>query len=137
MGGVVGRVADADLVKVRDFVRFGGFSACVGRDCALTSASPLMGQQSNKIIKRRRRADYLKRKKEQVKQGGAVKKTVAKKPAAEKAPAAKKPAAKKAPAKKAPAKKAPAKKVEETEAVEAAEAVAVDTAAEGAEQAEA
>ncbi|MBN8457197.1 MAG: hypothetical protein J0M04_05080 [Verrucomicrobia bacterium] len=94
-----------------------------------------MGQQSNKIIKRRRRADYLKRKKEQVKQGGAVKrKAVAKKPAAEKAPAAKKPAAKKAPAKKAPAKKAPAKKVEDSEVVEAPTEAVAD---EGAEQAEA
>lgn len=64
-----------------------------------------MGQQSNKIIKRRRRADYLKRKKEQVKAGG-----IAKKPSAAKDASAKKAPAKKAPAKKAPAKKAPAKK---------------------------
>lgn len=64
-----------------------------------------MGQQSNKIIKRRRRADYLKRKKEQAKLGGIVKK-----PAVKKAESADKPAAKKAPAKKAAAKKAPAKK---------------------------
>lgn len=77
-----------------------------------------MGQQSNKVIKRRRRADYLKRKKEQAKVGGIVKKTVAKKassPAATPAPA-KKAAAKKAAAKKAPAKKAAkkaAKKVEQ------------------------
>lgn len=68
---------------------------------------PTMGQQSNKIIKRRRRADYLKRKKEQAKLGGIVKKPAVKRAAADK-PAAK-PAAKKAPAKKA-AKKAPAKK---------------------------
>jgi len=73
-----------------------------------------MAQQSNKIIKRRRRADYLKRKKEQVKLGGILPKaTVRKVPkkadaTAEAKPAAKK-AAKKAPAKKA-AKKAPAKK---------------------------
>ena len=38
-----------------------------------------MGQQSNKIIKRRRRADYLKRKKEQAKLGGIVRKPAAKK----------------------------------------------------------
>jgi hypothetical protein len=84
-----------------------------------------MGQQSNKIIKRRRRADYLKRKKEQAKLGGIVKKPAVKKAAAEK-PAAK-PAAKKAPAKKAAAKKAaPAKK-----AAKKVEAEAGDTAAEG------
>jgi hypothetical protein len=72
-----------------------------------------MGQQSNKIIKRRRRADYLNRKKDQAKLGGISKKSPAVKKAA--APAAKKAAApaKKAaaPAKKAAAKKAPAKKV--------------------------
>jgi hypothetical protein len=68
-----------------------------------------MGQQSNKIIKRRRRADYLKRKKEQAKLGGIVKKPSVKKTASTAKPAAK-PAAKKAPAKKAAAKKAPAKK---------------------------
>ncbi len=60
-----------------------------------------MGQQTKKIIKRRRRADYVKRKKEQAKLGGIVKK-----PAVKKAEVAKK-----APAKKAAAKKAPAKKV--------------------------
>lgn len=65
-----------------------------------------MGQQSNKIIKRRRRANYLKRKKEQAKLGGIVKKSVAKKESA-----AKKEPAKKAPTKKVAAKKAPAKKV--------------------------
>lgn len=74
-----------------------------------------MGQQSNKIIKRRRRANYLQRKKDQAKLGGIVKK----------APAAKKDTDTKAPAKKA-AKKAPAKKaakkaVEETPAAEAPE----------------
>lgn len=77
-----------------------------------------MAQQSNKITKRRRRANYLKRKKEQAKLGAVLPKTIVKKaavkkeePAKEKVeakPAAKK-AAKKAPAKKA-AKKAPAKK---------------------------
>jgi hypothetical protein len=60
-----------------------------------------MGQQSKKIIKRRRRADYLKRKADAAKLGGLVKKSVVKKTEA----------AKKAPAKKAAAKKAPAKKV--------------------------
>ncbi|MFZ9937562.1 MAG: hypothetical protein ACO3JG_10980 [Luteolibacter sp.] len=79
-----------------------------------------MGQQLNKVIKRRRRADYLKRKKEQEKLGGFLRKPSAKSESpdaaeAKKAPAkkaaAKKAAAKKA-AKKAPAKKAPAKKVE-------------------------
>jgi hypothetical protein len=67
---------------------------------------PTMGQQSNKVIKRRRRADYLKRKNEQAKLGGIVKKSVAKKQ-----PAAKKEPAKKAATKKVAAKKAPAKKV--------------------------
>jgi len=60
-----------------------------------------MGQQTKKIIKRRRRADYLKRKADTAKLGGIVKK-----PAVKKADLAKK-----APAKKAAAKKAPAKKV--------------------------
>jgi hypothetical protein len=69
-----------------------------------------MGQQSNKIIKRRRRAQYLKRKQEQAKLGGIVKKSAPKKIASTDKSAAK-PAAKKAPAKKAAAKKAPAKKV--------------------------
>lgn len=74
-----------------------------------------MGQQSNKITKRRRRADYLKRKKEQAKLGGILPKATVKKavkkeePAKSAEPAVKKAAAKKAPAKKA-AKKAPAKK---------------------------
>jgi len=75
-----------------------------------------MGQQSNKIIKRRRRADYLKRKSEQAKLGGILPKASVKKAAkADSASGAEgKPAAKKAPAKKAAkkvAKKAPAKKV--------------------------
>ncbi len=60
-----------------------------------------MGQQQKKIIKRRRRADYLKRKAEQAKLGGLVKR-----PAAKKAEVAKKAPAKKAAVKKAPAKKA-------------------------------
>jgi len=80
-----------------------------------------MGQQSNKVIKRRRRANYLKRKQAQAKAGGTVRRSAAKEPAKKAAPAkeaaakkapAKKTAAKKAPAKKAPAKKAPAKKPE-------------------------
>jgi len=73
-----------------------------------------MGQQSKKIIKRRRRADYVKRKAEQAKLGGIATKPAAKKQeSAKKAPAAKKSAAKKAPAKKA------AKKVAEDVAVDA------------------
>lgn len=75
-----------------------------------------MGQQSNKIIKRRRRAEYLKRKKDQAKLGGIVKK-----PAVKKAAPAEKPAAKKAPSKKA-AKKAPAKKAAKTVDAEATQA---------------
>lgn len=63
-----------------------------------------MGQQSNKVIKRRRRAVYLKRKQELAKLEGIVKKPTIKKSAASTP-------AKKAPAKKAAAKKAPAKKV--------------------------
>lgn len=68
---------------------------------------PTMGQQSKKIIKRRRRADYLKRKATSAKLGGLVKK-----PAVKKAEVAKKAPAKKVAAKKAPAKKV-AKKVED------------------------
>jgi len=80
-----------------------------------------MGQQTNKVIKRRRRADYLKRKREQAKLGAIVKKPAAKKPDApakkeaattKKAPARK--AAAKKTAKKAPAKKAAKKTVAET-----------------------
>ena len=77
--------------------------------------SPTMGQQSKKIIKRRRRADYLKRKKEQAKLGGLVKKPAVKK----EAPAA----AKKAPAKKAAAKKAPAKKAAKKVTADSAESL--------------
>lgn len=66
-----------------------------------------MGQQSNKIIKRRRRANYLKRKAELAKLGGLTsRKTAITKVSA----TGEKAEAKKAPAKKAPAKKAPAKK---------------------------
>jgi hypothetical protein len=85
--------------------------------------APTMGQQSNKIIKRRRRADYLKRKNEQAKLGGIVKKSAVKK--AVPAPA------KKAPAKKAAAKKAPAKKAAKKVAAEVQETAPeiVETAA--------
>ncbi len=71
-----------------------------------------MGQQSNKIIKRRRRADYLKRKHEQTKLGGILPKASVKKsaPKADQDDDAEKTAAKKAPSKKVTAKKAPAKK---------------------------
>jgi hypothetical protein len=80
---------------------------------------PTMGQQSKKIIKRRRRADYLKRKKEQAKLGGiATRPSVKKADTPKKAPAAKKAAAKKAPAKKV-AKKAPAEETR-VDAVETA-----------------
>ena len=79
-----------------------------------------MGQQSKKIIKRRRRADYLKRKKEQAKLGG-----IAQRPSIKKAEGAKK-----APAKKAVAKKAPAKKLAKKAAAEETQVDAVlDTAA--------
>ena len=66
-----------------------------------------MGQQIKKVIKRRRRKDYLRRKNEQAKLGGSVKKAsiVKKAPAASAEKAEKKAPAKKA-AKKAPAKKA-------------------------------
>ena len=79
-----------------------------------------MGQQSKKIIKRRRRADYLKRKADAAKLGGLVKK-----PAVKKTEAAKKAPAKKAVAKKAPAKKVAKKAAEEeiATAVDAVEAV--------------
>ena len=88
---------------------------------------PTMGQQTNKILKRRRRADYLKRKKAQVKLGGIVKKPAVKKAAPAKKAVAKKAPAKKAPAKKAPAKKAPAKKAAPKSA--ASEAAADDAPA--------
>jgi len=95
-----------------------------------------MGKQYNKLIKRVRRKNYLKRKREQLlakkklsKSSSAqgvkskpstdtTQKAPAKKAAAKKAPA-KKAAAKKAPAKKAPAKKAPAKKAAAKKATEA------------------
>ena len=80
-----------------------------------------MGQQLKKIVKRRRRADYLKRKAEQLKLGGTVKSSAVKKAEP----------AKKAPAKKAAAtaKKAPAKKVAKKadEVVETAAPEATET----------
>jgi hypothetical protein len=84
-----------------------------------TDWPPTMGQQSKKIIKRRRRADYVKRKAEQAKLGGTVKSSAVKKAEPAKKAPAKKVAAKKAPAKKA-AKKAP-------EVEEAQVEVAVET----------
>lgn len=101
-----------------------------------------MGKQYNKLIKRIRRKNYLKRKREQLlakkklsksssaqgvkskpstdsTQKAPAKKSAAKKAAAKKAPAkkaaAKKTAAKKTAAKKAPAKKTAAKKATEAE----------------------
>ena len=104
------------------------FCACSARHSGLPQWPPTMGQQSNKIIKRRRRADYLKRKHEQAKLGGTVKhKAVSTKSAGAKAAAAKKPAAKKL-AKKAPAKKLAKKLTKATEAEVGIDS-AVDTAA--------
>lgn len=73
-----------------------------------------MGQQIKKVIKRRRRKDYLRRKNEQAKLGGSVKKAsvVKKAPADASGEKPAKKAAKKAATKKAPAKKA-AKSVED------------------------
>jgi len=85
-----------------------------------------MGQQSKKIIKRRRRADYLKRKAETAKLGGLVKK-----PASKKADVAKKAPAKKVAAKKAPAKKV-AKKSPELEEAQVAAAAPESTEPESA-----
>lgn len=75
-----------------------------------------MGQQSNKIIKRRRRKAYLDRKKELAKSG------LARKVGRAKTAAADKPAAKKV------AKKAPAKKVAKPAAVEEQVVIATDEA---------
>ncbi|MCC8148029.1 hypothetical protein [Akkermansia sp.] len=87
-----------------------------------------MGQQIRKVTKRRRRAEYNKRKKEQAKLNSntpirlAVPVAKDAKPAAKEAPAKK--TAAKAPAKKAetkaPAKKAPAKKPAAKKAAEPA-----------------
>ena len=77
-----------------------------------------MGQQIRKVTKRRRRVEYIKRKKEQSKLNSntpirlAVPVAKDAKPAAKEAPA-KKTAAKAAAAKKAPAKKPAAKKAAE------------------------
>lgn len=89
-----------------------------------------MGQQSKKIIKRRRRAQYVKRKGEQAKLGGLVKR-----PAVKKADLAKKAPAKKAAAKKAPAKKV-AKKSPELEEAQVAAAAPESTEPESAEAVE-
>ncbi len=88
-----------------------------------------MGQQLKKIVKRRRRADYIKRKAEQAKLGGSVKS-----PAVKKADTAKKTAAKKAVAKKAPAKKVAKKspELEEAHAADAAETAVVEETVESA-----
>lgn len=95
-----------------------------------------MGQQSNKTIKRRRRANYLQRKKDQAKLGGITKKSpaVKKSSASVSTDAAKKAPAKKAaaPAKKA-AKKAPAKKA----AADAAAAEVADKTVDAVEEIEA
>ena len=85
-----------------------------------------MGQQSNKVIKRRRRKAYLARKKALAKAG--VKRTTtsrSKAPATGDEAKAKKPAAKKPAAKKAAAKP----KKEETAAVETTPEVATEEAA--------
>jgi hypothetical protein len=58
-----------------------------------------MGQQSNKVIKRKRRKNYLVRKKALDKAGAVRKSTVKAEPKAAKKAAVKKPAAKKAAAK--------------------------------------
>ncbi len=85
-----------------------------------------MGQQLKKIVKRRRRADYIKRKADQAKLGGSVKS-----PAVKKADSAKKTAAKKTVAKKAPAKKV-AKKSPELEEAQVAAAAPESTEPESA-----
>ena len=82
-----------------------------------------MGQQLKKIVKRRRRADYIKRKADQAKLGGSVKSHAVKK-----ADSAKKTTAKKAVAKKAPAKKV-AKKSPELEEAQIAAAAPESTEA--------
>lgn len=76
-----------------------------------------MGQQHNKVLKRKRRKEYLRRKNVldnatsgEKKVKPAAKTAAVKKAAPAKKAAAKKVAAKKAPAKKVAAKKAPAKK---------------------------
>jgi hypothetical protein len=79
-----------------------------------------MGQQTRKVIKRRRRANYLKRKQEQAKLGGiAQKKSAPKKGTESKAALPKKTAAAKKAAKKAPAKKVAKKApgIDETEVI--------------------
>ena len=82
-----------------------------------------MGQQLKKIVKRRRRADYLKRKAEQLKLGGTVKSSAVKKAEPKKAPAKKAAAV----AKKAPAKKVAKKADEAVESVETTAPEATET----------
>ena len=86
-----------------------------------------MGQQIRKVTKRRRRADYLKRKKEQAKLNSNTPIRLATPVAKEAKPAAKEVPAKKTAAK-APAKKADAKKTE-TKAAAAKKAPAKKPAA--------
>lgn len=74
-----------------------------------------MGKQHNKIIKRSRRKEYLKRKKDQVKATIALKKSTPAKKTAKKA--AKKAAVKKTAVKKAAAKKTAVKKTAAKKAV--------------------
>lgn len=82
----------------------------------------IMGQQHNKVLKRKRRKEYLRRKNalENANSGEKKTKSTEKKVAAKKAPAkkvaAKKAVAKKAPATKVAATKAPATKVAEKKA---------------------
>lgn len=73
----------------------------------------IMGQQHNKVLKRKRRKEYLRRKKiiDNANSGEKKVKPAVKKVAAKKAAPAKKAAVKKVAAKKAPAKKVAAKKV--------------------------
>jgi hypothetical protein len=97
-----------------------------------------MGQQIRKVIKRRRRANYLKRKSEQAKLGGIATKKSAPKKAAESSAAPKKAVGAKKAAKKAPAKKVAKKsaEIEATEEISDAPATTVPAALES-EQAEA
>ena len=91
-------------------------SACFRGNVPFTTAFPpgrrhfcIMGKQYNKVIKRRRRQTYLKRRAERIKANKALAKKKA--PAKKKAAAKKKaPARKKAPAKAKAKKKAPRRK---------------------------
>lgn len=79
-----------------------------------------MGQQIRKVTKRRRRIEYLKRKKEQSKLNSNAPIRLAVPVAKDAKPAAKKTAAKKTETKAAAAKKAPAKKPAAKKAAEPA-----------------